>query len=281
MPTRILSLSLLLPLFVACKDGSLDLAIADAPVDGASAVVVQFRGVGLLPASGDELRFEFDPPRNIDLLALSGGDSELLLSDVAVEAGTYKRVRLFVNASRVGGESYVDTPQGRRVLYLPGDAESGLALEGTFEIQEREKSSYTLDVDLRRSVREPEDNTTDYVLRPRLRSVETGRSGAIGGSVAASRITANCSPAVYVYTGASVTPDDVGGSGVQPISSDRVRLQTTSGEYRYQVAFLPAGNYTAAFTCDAARDDPAANDTLGFTSRNAEVREGLTTAVNF
>jgi len=280
MSARVLLLSLLL-LFAACKDGSLDLAIADAPVDGATAVVVQFSGVGLLHQNGDELRFEFDPPRSIDLLALSGGDSELLLSDVAVEADTYKRVRLFVNASRTGGESYVDTPQGRRVLYLPDDAVSGLTLEASFDIQEREKSGYTLDFDLRRSVREPEDNSTDYVLRPRLRSVETRRSGAIGGTVAASRITANCSPAVYVYTGSSVTPDDVGGSGAQPLSSDRVRLQAGSGEYRYQVAFLPVGNYTAAFTCDAAQDDPAVNDNPRFTSRNAEVREGRTTTVDF
>ncbi len=280
MSARILLLSVLL-LFTACKDGSLDLAIADAPVDGATAVVVQFSGVGLQHQNGDELRFEFDPPRSIDLLALSGGDSELLLSDVAVEADTYKRVRLFVNASRAGGESYVDTPQGRRALYLPEDAESGLTLEGTFEVQERETSGYTIDFDLRRSVREPEDNSTDYVLRPRLRSVETRRSGAIGGSVASGKITANCSPAVYVYTGSSVTPDDIGGSGAQPITSDRVRLQAGSGEHRYQVAFLPPGTYTAAFTCDAARDDPAANDSPSFTSRNTEVKEGRTTTVNF
>ena len=268
-------------LLAACEDGRLDLAIADAPVDGATAVVVRFTGVTLEHEDGESERIDFNPPRDIDLFRLQGGDSELLLSDAGLPSGTYRRIRLRVQAGRNGGESYVETAQGRRTLYLPSNAESSLTLEGSFELPEDEKVSYTIDFDLRRSVREPEDSTADYVLRPALRIVETDRAGAIGGAVAASRVPNGCTPAVYAYTGGSVTPDDVGGSGAQPLTSTRVEAQLGSGELRYQLAFLPEGRYTVAFTCDALRDDPARNDDLRFVTQEAEVRAGRTATLNF
>ena len=272
---------LLLPLVAACEDGSLDLAIADAPVDGATAVVVRFTGVELEPDEDDTERFDFNPPLDIDLLRLSGGDSQLLLDGAGLPSGTYRRIRLRVDASRGSGASYVETPQGRRLLVLPDNAGNGLTLEGSFEVPDDETAAYTIDFDLRRSIREPEDSSADYMLRPSLRIVETGRAGAISGTVAASLVTANCTPAVYVYTGASIVPDDVGGSGPQPLSSARVQIQVGSGEFRYQLAFLPAGSYTAAFTCDAALDDPAGNDEVEFIAGNVEVREGRTATLEF
>ena len=71
-----------------------------------------------------------------------------------------------------------------------------------------------------------------------------------------------------------------GGSGAQPLSSALVRLDN-AGNYPSRLAFLPAGTYTVAFTCQAALDDPASNDDVSFTRRTATVAVDRTVTVNF
>ena len=58
-------------------------------------------------------------------------------------------------------------------------------------------------------------------------------------------------------------PDDVGGSGAQPVAS-AVPMLDGSGAQRYTLAFLAAGAYTVAFTCQAALDAPATDDAIMF-----------------
>ena len=78
--------------------GILNIAITDAPVDEVSIVNVQFTGLTLKPASGDEIEIIFDAPKDFDLLTLTGGLTAELLSDTEVPAGGYNWVRLAVNA---------------------------------------------------------------------------------------------------------------------------------------------------------------------------------------
>ena len=60
--------------------GRLTLRITDSPVTEAERVVVQFTGLEIKPrASADTEVFDFDAPRQIDLLALDGDGSEILL----------------------------------------------------------------------------------------------------------------------------------------------------------------------------------------------------------
>jgi hypothetical protein len=48
--------------------GFVSIAITDAPVDDVSIVNVQFTGVTLMPASGEENQIIFDAPKDFDLL---------------------------------------------------------------------------------------------------------------------------------------------------------------------------------------------------------------------
>jgi hypothetical protein len=134
---------MLAPMLLAlggCDDdsgtGKLSLAITDAPVDGATAVVVQFTGVEVKPAEGSARSFTFDAPRQIDLLALTGTDSELLLDEVEVPAGRYNWVRLAVDADEDGvTDSYIDLDDGsRHELEVPSGAETGLKLVSGFRV---------------------------------------------------------------------------------------------------------------------------------------------------
>jgi len=289
---RIAAVSALAPALLAlgsCSDdgagfGRLTLGITDAPVDDATAVVVQFTGVEVKPADGRARSFAFDAPRQIDLLALSGTDSELLLDGVLVPAGRYNWVRLAVDANEDGvADSYIDLEDGsRHELEVPSGDETGLKLITGFVVPAGGAASFTLDFDLRKSVHQPMDAGDSYKLRPTLRIVDNARVGAIAGTVDAALVGEGCTPAVYVFTGGGVTPDDVDGAEPEPVSSAVPELNVTTGHYDYTVGFLGEGAYTVSFTCDAGADDPAADDTLVFIgTQDTSVAAGETTTVNF
>ena len=68
--------------------------------------------------------------------------------------------------------------------------------------------------------------------------------------------------AVYVYEGPGAIPDDVGGSGDQPITSAMVKFDEDADAYVYTVGFLDEGTYTVAFTCQGMDEDPMADDDI-------------------
>src|SRR3546814_13509866 len=112
-------------------------------------------------------------------------------------------------------------------LDVPGNE---LELDADFSIEDRGTTTLTLDVDLRRSLREPENDGDDYRLVPSLRLINDDDAGAINGSIPASRIDSACVAAVYLYQG-KVTAVDIGGNGAQPYSSTHV-VADGSGAYR-------------------------------------------------
>jgi len=264
--------------------GKLSLAITDAPVDGATAVVVQFTGVEVKPADGSARTFAFAAPRQINLMALTGTDSELLLDEAEVPSGQYEWVRLMVDASEDGiADSYIDLEDGsRHELEVPSGDQSGLKLHSGFAVPNGGEANFTLDFDLRKSVHEPMDAGDSYKLRPTLRIVDNATSGAIAGTVQSELVPEGCAPAVYVFAGSGVTPDDVDAVAPEPVSSAMPALNAGTGDYDYTVGFLATGPYTVTFTCDADADNPATDDTLVFTgTQDATVAAEQTTTVNF
>jgi hypothetical protein len=63
--------------------GRISLGITDAPVDGATAVVVKFTAVELKPEDGSAFTINLTPAQSVDLLVLAGGGSRALLEDTA------------------------------------------------------------------------------------------------------------------------------------------------------------------------------------------------------
>jgi len=254
-PASILLLGIMVPLG-GCNGGggpgtgTLNLAITDAPVDSAKSVVVEFSGVELNPAGGERILIDYDPPRQIDLLALTGGTTELLLNNESLPAGKYTWVRLHVNAEPNTVDSFIVLlDDSQHDLRIP--SQTGLQLNRGFSVPEGGTASFTIDFDLRKSVHNPV-GSPEYILRPTLRLVDDNEAGALAGNVDASFITADCSGAVYVFSGA--TTDDVDGLDPDPVNTATVPID---GEYAYLVPFLPEGTYLVAFTCDADKDDPA------------------------
>lgn len=273
------------------ETGTLKYSVADAPVDGATAVVVKFSGIEVKPKNGDAVQFDFATPRTVDLLATAGGQAFVLLNGVTLDAGEYEFTRLKVISDRNTQDSYIDLRDGSRApLFVPSGSQSGLKLNSGFVVPAGGAVALIVDFDLRHSIVKPTGQTA-YTLKPVLRLVDESTIGLINGTVSTALVTAaGCTTdpntgaggAVYIYSGSGATPDDVGGVGTDPLVSGALKFDTATGTYRYTVAYLPAGPYTAAFTCQANGDEPEVdNATVFSTPQNLAVTAGATTAVNF
>lgn len=280
-------------LLVACgsgdgaSTGTLNISLSDAPVDNADEVVVEFYGVELQPANGPRITFDFtsrctlDPAScQLDLLALTGGTSSLILDNETVPAGRYNWLRLMVNAQPIVRDSYIVVGGQEFELRIPSGDESGLKLIHDFVVPAGGMADFTIDFDLRKSVHDPV-GSSDYILRPTLRIVDNIKVGTLSGSVDPSFFASGtCTGAVYVFLdGTAGAPDDedgVGG-GPDPITS---ALVPDDGEYNYKVAFLSEESYHIAFTCDAAADDPAVDDDTATVSFLSEATVSVTAGAN-
>lgn len=305
-PARIVSGLIVATILGACGGGdngggtgTVTLRITDAPVDSSAVenVFVQFSAIEL-QGEGGRTTFYFcedpagaaNPPvvstspcvkpksKQIDLLHLNSGLSEVLLDGQTVPAGHYNWIRLAVDT---GGamDSYITVSASPYELTIPSGDETGLKLNRGFNVAAGGNANFTIDFDLRKSVHVT--GTGEYILRPTLRIVDNLQVGKIAGTVAAGLVTTDCSPAVYVFAGAGVTPDDIDGVPAEPVTTATVK--SDGSVYRYTAAFLEAGDYTVAFTCQALADDPAtSNDEVKFSgTADVSVSANATTIHNF
>ncbi|MFK5893912.1 MAG: DUF4382 domain-containing protein [Pseudomonadota bacterium] len=263
-------------LLSACGDSSsqstapVTLNITDAPVDEADAVVVEFSSVTLRSDGNEDLIFEFNPPKSIDLLALQGLSSQSLIENEVIPAGKYNQIRLAVNAEFDDVlDSYITINGSDYELRVPGGSQSGLKINTPFTVVAAstgssvadENAVYTIDFDLRKSVVNP-IGQPGYFLKPVLRMVQNTNTGSVSGSVDPGLLMGdNCSDsdpltgnAVYVFEGA-VIPDDFDGIGVEPVTTSLVNFDEESGVYSYEVGYLAEGEFTLGFTCAADLDD--------------------------
>jgi len=269
-------------LLSACSESTsqatapITLNITDAPVDEADAVVVQFSSVTLKSDGNDDLLFEFNPPKSINLLALQGLASQPLIENQVIPAGEYNQIRLAVNAEFDSVmDSYITVNSVDYELRVPSGSQSGLKINTPFTVDGTNtgisvadaNAVYTIDFDLRKSIVNP-GGQPGYFLKPVLRLVQNTNTGSVSGSVDPSLlIGANCSDAdpltgnaVYVFAG-TVTPDDFDGIGIDPLTTSLVEYDAGSGTYSYEVGYLAAGDFTLGFTCAADLDDE--NDNAG------------------
>ncbi len=272
-------------------NGELSLGITDGPVENASEVVVSFTSVELQGA--ERKLIEFDEAKTLNLLALQGEDRSLLLDGESIASGDYQWIRLGVNES----DSYIVIDDVQYPLEIPSSAQTGLKLNRGFTVGAGTTSDFTIDFDLRKSVHQ--EGTGDYKLRPTLRLVDNLEAENINGTVAeALIIDADCSNgdnddignAVYLFSDNDSLIQDVQGNDADPVASASVVYNSTTEDYEFTIGFVPVGDYTLAFTCDASldinTDDNTAdnvdgNDIVSFSAGvNITVTAGDDVAVN-
>lgn len=294
------------------SSGQLTVGLTDAPVDGATSVVVAFTGIELHGADGTTTSIDFAAPQHIDLLKLQGGATGVLTQGTAVPAGNYQWLRLKVLADKdTQNESYITLSNGGQYpLYIPSGAETGLKLVSGFTVAQGGTTSVLIEFDLRKSVTAPQGQSPDYILKPALRVINELQVGKIAASVDLAALTAaqlgsgaavsGCNAGLYVFSGATATPDDADGDAVDDGGADPVVYMplpydgvTTTASLT--IPFMATGSYTVAATCnfniDTAPDvnDYIANAAAGQTGYqtmkwstvgNVTVSAGNTTSVN-
>ena len=272
------------------KTGFVAIGITDAPVDDVSAVVVEFTGVTLKPASGDMIVVTFDTPKSFDLLTLTGGLTAELLAETEVPVGEYNWVRLAVNAEFDSVfDSYAMTPTGQVELRVPSGNNSGLKLVSGFTVTQDQSTNLVIDWDLRKALTDPLGQP-GFHLRPALRVTDLSAYGTLNGTVSDLLITdESCTndpaidtgSAVYIYNGVVDVPGDIGDAVNEPFITATVS-QNESGIYVFEVNFLSTGDYTAAFTCQASDDDPEVDDDIVFTvPQMFMIEDGMTKSIAF
>lgn len=268
------------------QTGDIQLSMTDAPVDDLSRVQLTLNAVALKPASGGMIRRDLEEPLVIeDLLALQGAASTVILPTTEVPAGRYNWMRLYVQAGD-GNTFVIDDNGGEFPLYVPGQQnnqarERHVQLVSGFVVPVDGEVNFTLDVDLRRAITKP-TNKDYYLLRPAVRIVDNSAVGIIDGTIDDSLIDGEiCTSvmegvrlegnAVYLYDGNDAITGDINvdeqGQPVgdnNPVTTATVHYNADSDAYEYEIGFVPAGDYTLAFTCQALDDMPENSDELVF-----------------
>jgi hypothetical protein len=258
------SAALVMSLLACSSDDSnasyISFGVTDAPVDNATNVFVQFDSLEFKPADGDSVLIELDEVKTIDLLALQGGDFELLVDNMEVEAGEYNWVRLGVLAERGVMDSYIVLDDSTSYsLYVPSGNETGLKINRGFVVPVGGAISLMVDFDLRKSVTNPVGQVDDYKLKPVLRMTDNSETGTIQGSISNSAIfeagdSCDEGKAAYLYTGADAVIDDIG-SANEPLTTSLVEYNADSDRWEFEIGFVEAGDYSLAMTCDADLDE--------------------------
>lgn len=284
--TRLLPILFATLLLGSCHytNGTLTLTLTDAPADNATSVVVEITGIEAIPADGNPIDYNFPQPQQIDLLQLQHGLRTPLLSNWHLPAGQYQALILTIKADGSGTDSYITLDDGSQHALqappLPPDGIScgaicssppliDLSINTGFNISAAADTSYVIDFDARKSVLPPAAASTAYQLQSTGRMVAETNAGNIIGTVPSTFITAGCTPVVYVYAGINGNPADLDNTAAvdtQPVTESAVTLNNNNGQYAFTAAYLPAGQYTLAFTCAAAQDNPATADNISFTS---------------
>ena len=262
--------------------GRLNLKIGDAPIDGASEVVLVFTGVEL-HSNGGTTSIDFAAPREIDLLAYQNGATVNLLENESVTAGEYQWMRLKVIAERNRNDgSFILFEDGSQFpLYIPSGSETGLKINRPFRVAVGGITRLVADFDLRKSIIEPPGQEPNYILKPVLRLVDELQVGGISGEVDLAALAtgqlgdgaaaADCAGGIYLFSGAAVAPDDMDGAaedGADPIVFQPLAFDGLETVMPYSFSFVEAGTYTMAATCDfdvdvspeASEYDPGAAD---------------------
>jgi hypothetical protein len=262
--------------------GTLTLSLIDTPFTEVTSIWVHITNISLKP-EGDDTPIDFPVDIDVDLLAHTSENPQLLLEGASLPAGEYDWLAMDVDAEidNTVDDSYVETAAGgeEELAIDPGDqvrVPSGrLRLVSGLTITADEPTRLMVDWDARRGLVHP-PGQHGYLLRPAFRVVDMTEYGTLSGTVDAGLIgdtacldddanDADVGNAVYIYRG-DVTPDDLDtteDAGEQPVATVDVRYDDEQAAYVYRTLLSTDMNdvYTVAFTCTAGNDHADVNET--------------------
>jgi hypothetical protein len=296
--------ALLTMMAMACGGGGgsgatapVSFGISDAPIEGLESVVITIDRITLNRPGHDDVvldRFTnedldiYDEDTiTIDLLDYRGEDNLLIVGPVELDVDDFQNLRLEIIDEDINLTYVVEEFDGmKRPLKVPSNE---LKL-GRFEVEDSGEQTFILEFGLRKAMTY-NPGPDRYILKPRgVRVIEVARGTSIEGMVDADLFDGappcdgKTDPFVgnvmYLYQGTGLDPADfaddfnpeidseAAASYLEPFATETV---ATNGSYLF--SYLPAGNYTLAFSCDAAEDDPEFDDDIIIPSPEGELVE--------
>jgi hypothetical protein len=227
--------------------GRVQIAMTDAAGPYAS-VVVSVKEIRVVP-TGDEdaatgpvlpLIATLSPSRVIDVLTLQF--AQTLLAEANVPAGSYSQVRLVLDANPVDGDpvNYVtlaSAPDVKLPLDTPSGQQSGLKINGAFDVAAGNLTALVLDFDPNKAIVSA-GNSGKYLIKPTgIRVVASDAVLTSYAAISGSVLPAEAWPSAVVSIIPQGSTVSFAVGGVNP----------EDGSFR---AFVPAGVYTVNVTAD-------------------------------
>lgn len=249
----------------ATADGTLRVALTDAPSCGFDHVYVTIEKVGVhksaTAANGDAgwTELTLSPARRVDLLELTNGVLEELGS-MPLEAGHYSQIRLVLASNTGTGTSSVANsvhPTGGTLTALttPSAQQSGLKLQANIDVAAGQMADVVLDFDACKSIVKA-GNSGQYNLKPVISVVPRIVSGVMG----------------YVTTTLSMSSTTV----AMQQNGVTVRSTTPDATGRFSIPYLSTGTYTLVVMSDGHATAVMTNVPAGTTTT---VVSGTATAI--
>ncbi|ORT49533.1 hypothetical protein ST37_14160 [Vibrio sp. qd031] len=271
------------------KTAKVSFAITDAPVLSATEVVVAYDAIEIKHQNGERYYFELADANNsgnylsVNLLDYQGDDALPILSNEPIAVGTYKEVILHT----LSQHSYV-VDNGQHYLKIPSNK---LKLGG-FEVTQEAVQSFTIDFNLQKSLvlRGNSSSNNGYNLKPHgVSIVDNSAVATLTGNVESDLWSAgDCAledgKVVYLYKGHNHILTDLV-DNLDPTDSEYVTNPSLPSQYvapfssvyideigNYTFGFVPAGDYSVAFSC-SANDDPIQYDEIAIPNPEGQLKE--------
>ncbi|MEE4145069.1 MAG: DUF4382 domain-containing protein [Halieaceae bacterium] len=215
----------------------------------------------------------------VDLLQYRGRNQLVVITDLELASGSYSQVQISVLGGDVN-RSYVQQSDDTLAELTVSGGVLTLAGPGLA----RGEQAYTVEFSLAQSLREELPGERYLMTAQGIRLENNATAASLSGRVDSSLFDAvspcdeKTDPArgnrLYIYQGAPGATSRLGdvftsGSAttvpsnvVAPFAVASLVLNALTANWEYVFGFLPAGDYTLAFACNTADDDPVNFDDL-------------------
>ena len=267
----------------------LSLGFSDESLEELKQVVIEVDGITLRRSTGEEVRvdtFTIDElgltevdTFQVDLLQYRGLNQLLVIDALELESGSYDSMAIGILGGDVNRSYVQGSDDVLREITVPGDAISlpGVSLASGNQL-------YTVVFSLAQAL-QYQAATDDYRLTTTgMRVMDNAVAASLSGRVDAALFdsVAPCDEKtdpesgnrVYLYEGTGLSAADLAdvhtdNSGtaipdgaLAPSAVATLARDVLTGRWQYAFGFLPSGDYTLAFACDSADDDPVEFDAI-------------------
>jgi hypothetical protein len=267
----------------------LDLGFSDEDLEELKQVVIEVDKITLTRSGGenvvidtfsiDELGAVNADSFQIDLLQYRGLNQLLVVTDLELDSQTYSALEIEIIDGDLNSSYVQESDDSLKQLNISG---SSLSLPGMSLSTGNE--AYTVTFGLARAL-QYRSSTGDYLLtttgiRVQDNAVDASITGRVDSALfdEAAPCDAKTDPEsenrIYLYSSTGMMQGQAGDvftsnssneipeETVAPFAVATLAEDTLTGTWQYALGFLPAGDYTLAFSCDAADDDPVDYDSI-------------------